>query len=102
MKMVHEHQTEMLQSYHELKLVGNPEPVACGEAAMSAVSYLGDGIRVDAEAFEERLQASMDALLEFTTSCRADLWYLPRWWQLWRGAWWTARVQRLLRRNGKG
>lgn len=99
MTMVHEHQTEMLQAYHELKLVGNPEPVARGEAAMNAVSYLGDGIRIDPEEFEERLQASMDALLEFTASCRADLWYLPRWWQLWRGAWWKARLRRFRRQR---
>lgn len=31
------------------------------------------------------------AFAEFVTACQWDLWYLPRWWQVWRPAWWQAR-----------
>ncbi|MFF9084411.1 hypothetical protein ACF1BR_32465 [Streptomyces rubiginosohelvolus] len=36
-------------------------------------------------------QQFIAAFAEFVTECQWELWYLPRWWQVWRSAWWKAR-----------
>ncbi|MFG2670838.1 hypothetical protein [Streptomyces sp. NPDC048445] len=99
--MVHERQTELLLALHELKLVGNPAPIASGEQAMEAGGGLMDAAsRAPDEEFQGRLMTAIEAQHAFTEVCRNDLWYLPQWWQLNRGAWWKARWRQLRPGNG--
>ncbi|MEW1692956.1 hypothetical protein ACIQOF_33155 [Streptomyces sp. NPDC091265] len=99
--MVHERQTELLLALHELKLVGNPAPIASGEEAMELGGGLMDATgRTTDEEFQNLLSTAIDAQHAFTEVCRNDLWYLPQWWQLNRGAWWKARWRQLRPGNG--
>ncbi|MFF7610732.1 hypothetical protein [Streptomyces lavendulae] len=91
--MVHERQTELLQAYLEVRLVGNAGPIAAADGVMDKSSAVLDNVSAGAEEFEASLWAAMEAQREFTDICRADLWYLPQWWQLYRWAWWTSRVK---------
>ncbi|MEV5688630.1 hypothetical protein AB0L68_36540 [Streptomyces sp. NPDC052164] len=92
LSMLHARQTELLLSVHELRLVGNPEPITSAEKVMGAGSELmGKANRVSVEEFDVLLRRAIDAQYAFTEVCRADLWYLPRWWQIHRIGWWRAR-----------
>ncbi|MFD8043075.1 hypothetical protein ACFV5E_06565 [Streptomyces chartreusis] len=91
MGMCHERQSEMLQAYLDLRLVANPAPREYADVVMDAVSVAMDAGGKDDSAFDEALQAAMDAQREFTELCRDDLWYLPQRWQIYRKAWWTSR-----------
>ncbi|WP_392754005.1 hypothetical protein [Streptomyces sp. LN590] len=99
--MVHERQTELLLAVHELKLVGNPAPIASAEEAMSVgADLMGEADRATDDEFEGLLMEAISAQHSFTEVCRNDLWYLPQWWQLNRGACWKARWQQIRPRHG--
>lgn len=81
----------MQDALAELMLVGNDKPRRAGfEAALAVVAVdirRGPRARVNtanAEEFWGHVEAYVEA-------CQEDLWYLPRWWQIWRPAWWSAR-----------
>ncbi|MEV6678607.1 hypothetical protein AB0N09_17360 [Streptomyces erythrochromogenes] len=95
---VHERQTELLQAYLEMRLVGNAEPVAAADEVMDKTSAVLDKISSSDEEFQAAIAEAMAMQRDFTDVCRADLWYLPQWWQLYRGAWWKSRVKWLRRR----
>ncbi|NML55364.1 hypothetical protein HHL19_16470 [Streptomyces sp. R302] len=90
--MTQERQTELLSAYLEVRLVANPGPLAAADDLMSATSNLMDtGPSFDEHAFGAALEKALEAHRAFTDRCREDLWYAPRWWQLYRVGWWSAR-----------
>lgn len=95
--LCHERQVELLAAYFELRLVANPEPLAMGEAAMTAASEaLEAPSSCGAEEFAAKVEAAVAAQREFTDVCRDDLWYLPQRWQVHRrlALWWRNRRAR--------
>lgn len=82
---------EMMQSYAEVRLVANPVPLEAAGRVMADLDLVFRCV--------DRSQREMDAALDrlaraqdtFIQASRDDLWYLPRWWQVWRPAWWGAR-----------
>ncbi|WP_329138121.1 hypothetical protein [Streptomyces sp. NBC_00670] len=96
----------MQDALAELMLVGNDKPRQAGyEAALVVVALnvrRGPGSRVN----KERANEFWERMEEYVEACQVDLWYLPRWWQLWRPSWWSARwqsmkVRRAARKEGK-
>lgn len=83
--------TEMLQAYMDLRLVANPEPFRAADALLTAVREISDVFNAGNAAYEEKIEAFGAASRAFVEACRLDLWYLPQWWQVWRGSWWRAR-----------
>jgi hypothetical protein len=94
--------TELAQALYEVRLVGNPGVVEAAEAVRQAISDSFDAAAARRESLtadESRKYA--EAMQAFTTACRIDLRYQPRWWQIWRGGWWrTRRDQMRTRREG--
>ncbi|MGM9381499.1 hypothetical protein [Streptomyces antibioticus] len=94
-------QSEVLRAYLDLRLVANPAPL---HAADHVLDCLNDvfGLRTGTKHDELTAVASKvaEAQREFVDVCRDDLWYLPKRWQVYRGAWWTSKgwVRRLLRK----
>ncbi|MFE1442979.1 hypothetical protein [Streptomyces sp. NPDC058739] len=87
-------QAELLQAYLDLRLVANPDPLQAADRVldrMNEVLELDVGV-APAERFAATNQVA-EAQREFVDVCRDDLWYLPRWWQVWRSvpAWWRSR-----------
>ncbi|MEU5239732.1 hypothetical protein ACH4UR_25255 [Streptomyces lydicus] len=90
---LNEQTAEVLKAYAELRLVANPEPLAKGDDALTAVmDSLGTVTDADADKVDASDVRVGAALREFTDACRDDLWYLPRWWQIHRRIplWWKA------------
>lgn len=100
--------TELLKAYAELRLVANPAPLEAGERLLTAVQGLADVVTVRSdEEFWGAASVVGEALRAFVEACRDDLWYLPRWWQVYRVVWWTTRAEdrkrrREVRRGGAG
>ncbi|WP_344382917.1 hypothetical protein [Streptomyces thermolineatus] len=94
------HQVELLQAYMELRLVANPGPMTVADEVLSRLQLL---MEYTGRKEERQYDAALDALAEaqrrFVDSCRDDLWYLPRWWQAWRPAWWSSKWKNLRRRQ---
>lgn len=90
----HALQTELLQAYMELRLVANPDPLAVGDEAFAAVADLLPMGTAKQETFDRQLELATETQRAFTEACRADLWYLPQPWQVYRPAWWSARRSR--------
>lgn len=94
-------QSDVLRAYLDLRLVANPAPLQAADHVLdrlNKVLELNMGVRpAEVEAAVSRVA---DAQREFGDLCRDDLWYLPRWWQVYRGAWWSSKrwVRRLLRK----
>lgn len=88
-------QAAMQDALAELLLVGNDKPRQAGfEAAMVAVAVnvkRGPKARMNSEKVTE----FWDCVTLYVEACQEDLWYLPRWWQLWRPAWWSTRWRSL-------
>jgi hypothetical protein len=94
--------TEFAQALYELRLVGNPGPIEAAESVRQAVTDSFDAAAARREAMTAReIDLYSRAMRGFTTACRIDLWYQPRWWQVWRGAWWTERWAGLRGRRGR-
>ncbi|MER5839550.1 hypothetical protein ABT099_04425 [Streptomyces prasinus] len=94
-------QSEVLQAYLDLRLVANPEPLQAANLVLDRlieVLELGVGTRHEEQAVAAARVA--EAQREFVDVCRDDLWYLPKYWQVYRGTWWTSQrwVRRLLRK----
>jgi hypothetical protein len=94
MAQMHQHRTELLKAYADLRLVANPGPLAAANTALNALTEsfdAGAGIKEDAL---QKIRARIgEAQREFTDVCRDDLWYLPQRWQVHRRIplWWKAR-----------
>ncbi|MFJ1581567.1 hypothetical protein [Streptomyces sp. NPDC088182] len=83
---------ELLQAYMEILLVANPEPLREAEALMDAVGRLMSCVApLNRERYDAAQREVGAAQRRMVDACRNDLWYLPRWWQAWRPAWWGAR-----------
>lgn len=93
-KMSHAVQTEMVQSYMELLLVANPGPLPSADVAMQETGQLLNMGTSPPQEFDAQAVLVADALREFVTACRDDLWYLPQGWQVYRPAWWQAAWSR--------
>ncbi|MFJ2174346.1 hypothetical protein ACIOHE_15710 [Streptomyces sp. NPDC087851] len=91
-------QTELMQAYLELLLAANPKPLAQAAEVMSAMELLMGclGPR-DGGRYDIALGLVTEAQRLMVEACRDDLWYQPRWWQLWRGAWWLAAWRQVRR-----
>ncbi|MER7807910.1 hypothetical protein [Streptomyces sp900116325] len=85
-------QVEVLQAYMELRLVANPKPLEEADAVLSALDLLlGCTGRGDESQFDVAQVRVAEAQRRMVEACRDDLWYLPKWWHLWRKTWWSAR-----------
>ncbi|MEU7524174.1 hypothetical protein AB0A74_00390 [Saccharothrix sp. NPDC042600] len=95
--------TEFAQALHELRLVGNPEPIEAAEIVCQAVADSFESAAARREALTDaEMRLYVNAMHDFTSACREDLWYQPRWWQPWRSGWRKAlRVRRQRRRTMK-
>lgn len=85
-------------AYLDLRLAANPEPLAAAGAVMrelEAVSTIDPAVTDDH--VNEVTDRVIDAQVQFTDVCRDDLWYLPKRWQIYRPAWWSARRWRSAR-----
>lgn len=92
--------TELMKAYMELCLVANPEPLEAGEQLLTAVQGMSDAITVRSdEEFWEAANVVGEAQRAFVETCRDDLWYLPRWWQMYRPVWWRTRAEDRRRRR---
>ncbi|GAA2930258.1 hypothetical protein GCM10010478_33960 [Streptomyces erythrogriseus] len=92
-------QSDVLRAYLDLRLVANPAPL---QAADHVLDRLNEVFELQTGTKHDELTAATskvaEAQREFVDICRDDLWYLPKWWQAYRGAWWTSKgwVRRLL------
>ncbi|MGW4212671.1 hypothetical protein ACWEIJ_32125 [Lentzea sp. NPDC004789] len=95
--------TEFAQALYELRLVGNPEPIEAAEIVCQAVADSFESAAARREALTDtEMTLYVDAMHGFTSACREDLWYQPRWWQPWRSGWRKAvKVRRQRRRAMK-
>ncbi|MBQ0827491.1 hypothetical protein [Streptomyces tagetis] len=94
-------QSEVLQAYLDLRLVANPAPLQAANHVLDRLNEVLEtriGTKLDEQAAATSRVA--EAQREFVDVCRDDLWYLPKRWQVYRGAWWTSQrwVRRLLRK----
>lgn len=84
--------TELAQAMYEVRLVGNPGPVAAAEAVRQAINNSFDAAAARRENLtDEEAGLYAQAMQIFTEACQRDLWYRPPWWQVWRVSWWRAR-----------
>jgi hypothetical protein len=84
--------TELAQALYEVRLVGNPGPIATAEALRQAISNSFDAAAARREnVTEDEANLYAQAMHAFTEACRRDLWYRPPWWQIWRVSWWRTR-----------
>jgi hypothetical protein len=87
--------TELAKALYEVRLVGNPGPRAAAEALREAIAGSFDAAAGRREELTQGEVARYTRAMEsFTEACRHDLWYQPRWWQIWRVSWWQARRHR--------
>jgi hypothetical protein len=86
---------EMAQALYEVRLVGNPGTINAAENVRDAISRSFDAAAIERRSLTSaEVRAYANAMNEFTSACRIDLWYQPRWWQLWRAGWWKMRLKR--------
>jgi hypothetical protein len=86
---------EMAQALYEVRLVGDPGTINAAENVREAVSQSFDAAAIERRSLTSaEVGAYANAMNQFTSACRIDLWYQPRWWQLWRAGWWTMRLRR--------
>jgi hypothetical protein len=84
--------TELAQALYEVRLVGNPGPIAAAEALRQAINNSFDAASARREnVTEDEADLYAQAMHAFTEACRRDLCYQPPWWQIWRASWWRAR-----------
>jgi len=94
--------TELAQALYEVRLVGNPAAIEAAETVRQAISDSFDAAAARRENLtDEETERYARAMHAFTTACRLDLWYQPRWWQIWRGSWWKNRWSRGEKRQVK-
>ncbi len=48
-------------------------------------------VSVKAAEYARAANGVFEAQRAFTNVCRDDLWYLPKWWQVYRLEWWRGR-----------
>ncbi|MFE2273660.1 hypothetical protein ACFXB4_31040 [Streptomyces lavendulae] len=94
------------QALAQVQLSGNADPVHWAEVLCQTLQDVGAAYRYgrwhNRKHFEEAMEWVVISRLAFIQGCRRDLLYLPKWWQVWRGAWWKARFNNwLLRREDK-
>jgi hypothetical protein len=93
--------TEMAQALYEVRLVGNPGTIDAAENVRDAISRSFDAAAIERRSLTSaEVRAYVNAMNEFTSACRIDLWYQPRWWQLWRVGWWKMRLTRGAKERG--
>lgn len=86
---------ELLQAYWDLRLVANPAPLQAAHAVMDRLdAALSHGPGATDAQLIAATSGVVEAQREFTDVCRDDLWYLPKRWQVYRPAWWSARRSR--------
>ncbi|WP_189397337.1 hypothetical protein [Streptomyces sp. FBKL.4005] len=84
--------SELLQAYLDLRLVANPAPLESADAVLDRLNEVLDlPLGTTPEAVTAAVSNVAKAQRSFTDVCRDDLWYLPRWWQLYRREWWRRR-----------
>lgn len=85
-------QSELLTAYLDLRLVTNPAPLEAADVILERVNAVLDlpTSTKDAE-LHEATSRVIEAQRDFTDVCRDDLWYLPRWWEVYRLDWWRGR-----------
>lgn len=83
----------------ELFLVGNASVVDAGANVSAALRRFVFHRSKDAQVNQEASRHFWSALDTFVIACQKDLYYLPRWWQVWRPAWWGVRWRALSRRR---
>ncbi|MGI5196563.1 hypothetical protein ACQEVY_23425 [Streptomyces sp. CA-288835] len=85
-------ESELIQAYLDLRLVANPEPLRAADVIVERIGEL-QALHPSVKVPEMLATANgvFDSQREFTDVCRDDLWYLPKRWQVYRPAWWSAR-----------
>jgi len=84
--------SEVLRAYLDLRLVANPAPLRAADHVLDRLNELLDlGLGVKAEDLAVAASGIAEAQREFVDVCRDDLWYLPKWWQVHKGGWWTRK-----------
>jgi hypothetical protein len=92
--------TEMAKALYEVRLVGNPAAINAAESVREAVTQSFDAAATARRSLtSDEAAAYASAMNNFTSACRIDLWYQPRWWQLWRGGWWKMRLRRFTKQK---
>ncbi len=84
------------QALAQVQLSGNAEPVELAELLCKSLEHVSAQHRYgrwhNRGHLEIEVHYAVLARLMFIRGCRRDLLYLPKWWQVWRGAWWKARI----------
>lgn len=89
-------QSDLLHAYLELRLVANEEPMALAERLCLALGLVMLKVG-DSRQYRLAVYEALQTQEAFIDACRNDLWYLPRWWHVWRPKWWSVRWRQLRR-----
>jgi hypothetical protein len=89
----------MQDALADLLLVGNDKPRQAAVATALAIQDINLNRSPASRGNKAAAVRFWDELESYIEACQEDLWYLPRWWQVWRPTWWSARWKSLRKRR---
>ncbi|MEU3836127.1 hypothetical protein [Streptomyces microflavus] len=92
-------ESQMMSAMMEVMVAGNDAPIAVAEDVYDLLFKFDRSQPLTSHKNEQITVDLGEALTKFGAACRADLWYLPQWWQVWRPAWWGVRWRSLKRQH---